>query len=65
MHVQPNKDNSVATTSASPDAYERMGMRVQAVWKSDAERQGNHEDILYFRPTGEPDAPLESFIHRL
>ena len=43
----------------------RMGMRVEAVWKPDAERQGNHEDILYFRPTGEPDAPLESFIHRL
>ena len=43
----------------------RMGMRVEAVWKADGERQGNHEDILYFRPTGEPDAPLESFIHRL
>ncbi|HXJ34389.1 MAG TPA: Zn-ribbon domain-containing OB-fold protein [Candidatus Eisenbacteria bacterium] len=43
----------------------RMGMRVEAVWKPDAERQGNHEDILYFRPTGEPDAPLASFIHRL
>jgi hypothetical protein len=47
----------------APDV--RMGMRVEAVWKPDAERQGNHEDILYFRPTGEPDAPLESFIHRL
>jgi len=43
----------------------RMGMRVEAVWKPDGERQGDHEDILYFRPTGEPDAPLESFIHRL
>jgi uncharacterized OB-fold protein len=43
----------------------RMGMRVQAVWKADGERQGDHEDILYFKPTGEPDAPFESFIHRL
>jgi len=43
----------------------RMGMRVEAVWKPDGERQGDHEDIQYFRPTGEPDAPLASFIHRL
>ncbi len=43
----------------------RMGMRVEAVWKPDGERQGSFEDILYFRPTGEPDAPLESFVHRL
>jgi uncharacterized OB-fold protein len=43
----------------------RMGMRVEAVWKPDGERQGDHEDILYFRPTGEPDAPLASFINRL
>ncbi|TMA67485.1 MAG: Zn-ribbon domain-containing OB-fold protein [Deltaproteobacteria bacterium] len=43
----------------------RMGMRVEAVWKPDGERQGGHEDILHFRPTGEPDAPLASFMHRL
>lgn len=43
----------------------RMGMRVEAVWKPDGERQGDHQDILYFRPTGEPDAPFESFSHRL
>lgn len=43
----------------------RMGMRVEVVWKPDGERQGDHEDIQYFRPTGEPDAPLESFVHRL
>ncbi len=38
-----------------------MGMRVEAVWKPDGERQGDHDDILYFRPTGEPDAPHESY----
>jgi uncharacterized OB-fold protein len=43
----------------------RMGMRVAAVWKPDGEREGSHEDILYFRPTGEPDAPRESYINRL
>jgi uncharacterized OB-fold protein len=43
----------------------RMGMRVEAVWKPDGEREGSHEDILHFRPTGEPDAPLASFINRL
>jgi uncharacterized OB-fold protein len=43
----------------------RMGMRVEAVWKPDGERQGDHEDILYFRPTGEPDAAPEQYINRL
>lgn len=43
----------------------RMGMRVEAVWKPDGERHGDHEDIMYFRPTGEPDVPPESYIHRL
>lgn len=43
----------------------RMGMRVEAVWKPDGERQGSHEDILHFRPTGEPDAPSASYIDRL
>ena len=42
-----------------------MGIRVEAVWKPDGERQGDHTDIRYFRPTGEPDEPFESFIHRL
>lgn len=43
----------------------RMGMRVEAVWKPDGAREGSHEDILYFRPTGEPDAPRASYIDRL
>lgn len=43
----------------------RMGMRVEAVWKPDGEREGSHEDIVYFRPTGEPDAPPESYLNRL
>ena len=43
----------------------RMGMRVEAVWKPDGEREGSHEDILHFRPTGEPDMPIDAFINRL
>lgn len=43
----------------------RMGMRVEVVWKPDGERQGSFDDMLYFRPTGEPDAPPESYINRL
>jgi hypothetical protein len=43
----------------------RMGMRVEAVWKPDGERQGVHEDIQYFRPTGEPDVAQASYINRL
>ena len=42
----------------------RMGMRVEAVWKPDGERQGDHTDILHFRPTGEPDVPLETIAGR-
>jgi uncharacterized OB-fold protein len=43
----------------------RMGMRVEAVWKPDGERHGDHQDILYFRPTGEPDERPESYLNRL
>jgi uncharacterized OB-fold protein len=43
----------------------RMGLRVEAVWKPDGEREGTWDDIIHFRPTGEPDAPPESYINRL
>jgi uncharacterized protein len=43
----------------------RMGMRVEVVWKPDAERIGDMADIDHFRPTGEPDAPQAYYIHRL
>jgi uncharacterized OB-fold protein len=53
-----------AVQECKPDDV-HMGMRVEAVWKPDAERTGSFDDVLYFRPTGEPDAPPESYIHRL
>ncbi len=43
----------------------RMGMRVEAVWKPDGERTGSFDDVLYFRPTGEPDAAPETYLNRL
>jgi uncharacterized OB-fold protein len=39
----------------------RMGMRVEAVWKPREEWGTTIENILHFRPTGEPDADYESY----
>lgn len=44
------------------DAHQvHMGMRVEAVWVDPSERTPSLESIRYFRPTGEPDAPYESY----
>lgn len=43
----------------------RMGMRVQAKWKPEEQWQPSLENILYFEPTGEPDAPFESYEEHL
>jgi uncharacterized protein len=43
----------------------RMGMRVAAVWKPRAQWGTTVENIGHFRPTGEPDAPYESYAHHL
>jgi uncharacterized OB-fold protein len=42
----------------------RMGMRVQAVWKPREEWDIGH-NIDHFEPTGEPDAPYDSYAHHL
>ncbi|HEY7594175.1 MAG TPA: OB-fold domain-containing protein [Actinophytocola sp.] len=39
----------------------RMGMRVEAAWKPREEWGTTLENIDHFRPTGEPDAPYESY----
>jgi uncharacterized protein len=44
-----------------PTAEVRMGLRVEAVWVDDSELTPNLRSVKYFRPTGEPDAPYESF----
>jgi uncharacterized OB-fold protein len=43
----------------------RMGMRVRAVWKPPEEWGTTSENISHFEPTGEPDAPYESYAHHL
>jgi uncharacterized OB-fold protein len=43
----------------------RMGMRVEAVWRPRDEWGTTIENIDHFRPTGEPDAPYESFANHL
>jgi uncharacterized OB-fold protein len=43
----------------------RMGMRVQARWVAPEERQPTMETIRYFRPTGEPDAPYDSYARHV
>lgn len=48
------------------DATEvRMGMRVEAVWKPRDQWGTSMENIDHFRPTGEPDAPFESYAKHL
>jgi uncharacterized OB-fold protein len=48
-----------------PPGDVRMGMRVAASWKASAEREGSLTDIRCFRPSGEPDEPLDRFIDKL
>lgn len=43
----------------------RMGMRVEPVWKERAEWGPSLESIDHFRPSGEPDAPFESYAGHL
>lgn len=39
----------------------RMGMRVEAVWKPREEWTDSIENIIYFKPSGEPDAEFASY----
>lgn len=41
----------------------RMGMRVQAVWAD--ERAPSMDTIRYFKPSGEPDAPIDEVLRRM
>jgi hypothetical protein len=38
----------------------RIGMRVEAVWRPRGEWAPTFENIRHFRPTGEPDVPVEA-----
>lgn len=43
----------------------RMGMRVRAVWKPRDQWGTTLENVDHFAPTGEPDAPFESYAQHL
>ena len=43
----------------------RMGMRVKAKWKPRDQWETSVENILYFEPTGEPDAAFETYSEHL
>jgi uncharacterized protein len=43
----------------------RMGMRVRAVWKPREQWETSIRNIDHFEPTGEPDAPYDSYAHHL
>jgi uncharacterized protein len=43
----------------------RMGLRVRAVWRPREEWGTTSENISHFEPTGEPDAPYETYAHHL
>jgi hypothetical protein len=42
-----------------------MGMRVEAVWKPREEWTTDLNNIVYFRPTGEPDADYDTYKQHL
>lgn len=44
-----------------PVAEARMGLRVRADWKPQDKREASFTDILYFSPTGEPDAAYDRY----
>lgn len=46
--------------SEVPNEEVRMGMRVEPVWKKEEDWSYSFENILYFKPTGEPDVDVES-----
>jgi len=43
----------------------RMGLRVAAVWREPERWSTTPENIAHFEPTGEPDAPYESYSEHL
>jgi uncharacterized protein len=43
----------------------RMGMRVRAVWQPRDQWSTTAQNIRHFEPTGDPDAPYDSYAHHL
>ena len=56
---------SISVALADDQALVRMGLRVAAVWRPPEQWGTTAENIDHFRPTGEPDAPYQSYAHHL
>ncbi len=56
---------SSALIQEIPADQVRMGMRAEAGWTDSGDWDFAFENIKYFRPTGEPDAPFESYKEHL
>ncbi|WP_416236014.1 DUF1654 domain-containing protein [Pseudomonas mandelii] len=63
MHVQLNKDNSVATPASSPDSYARMGIRVQKIINSPTAQKA--KAALIFRLPDEPVDEWEQLLEEI
>lgn len=55
----------LALVGGVPAAEVRMGMRVRAAWRPPEQWQRSMANIRWFEPTGEPDAPYESYRDHL
>ncbi len=55
----------LALVGGLPAAQVRMGMRVRAAWLPRAQWQRSMDNIRWFEPTGEPDAPFEAYRNHL
>lgn len=55
----------MALIQECPAGEVRMGMRVEAVWAPEGERAPSMDTIRYFRPSGEPDAPIDEVLRRM
>ncbi|MCF4997383.1 DUF1654 domain-containing protein [Pseudomonas syringae] len=63
MHVQLNKDNLVASSSDAPDAYARMGIRVQKIINSPTAQKA--KAALIFRLPDEPQDDWEQLLKEI
>ncbi|WP_371318069.1 DUF1654 domain-containing protein [Pseudomonas sp. PDM31] len=63
MHVQLNKDNPMDTNPVIPDAYVRMGMRVQKIINSPTAQKARA--ALIFRLPEEPVDEWERLLEEI
>ena len=63
--VPDGADGSIAHLLQEIEAEDvRIGLRVEAVWTEEKRRGTLADDILFFRPTGEPDVPIETLVEK-